>query len=243
MEVYVDDILVKSKVVSDHVAYLSDTFNILKTYHMKLNPLKCIFGVASRKFLGFMVNQLGIEANREKIQALIDMQSSSITKEVQSLIGRVAALNRFISKVIDKCFPFFDSLKGNKRFMWDDKYEQALGALKSYLGKPPLLSKPIKSKPLFLYLAVSEYAVLGALIKKEEKFQWPVYYISKRLVDAETRYPEMEKVALALVITSRKLRPYFHSYTICVLTNYPLRQVFQKLDVLGHLLKWATKLS
>ena len=73
MEVYVHDMLIKSKVSSDHLAHLADTFNILRTYRIKLNPLKCLFGVASRKFLRFMVNQRGIEANLEKIQALIDM--------------------------------------------------------------------------------------------------------------------------------------------------------------------------
>ena len=116
-------------------------------------------------------------------------------------------------------------------------------ALKEYLGKLPLLLKPVKGEPLFLYVAVLEYAISGALIQEEEKVQWPVYYISKRLIDAETSYPEMEKIALALVIASRKLRLYFHSHTIRVLTNYPLRQVLQKPDASGHLLKWVIELS
>ena len=105
MEVYIDYMLVKSKVTSNHVLHLADTFNILRTYRMKLNPLKCAFGMASRKFLRFMVNQRGIEANPEKIQALIDMRSPSRTKEVQSLTKRVASLNRFISKATDNAFP------------------------------------------------------------------------------------------------------------------------------------------
>ena len=117
MEVYVDDMLIKSKVASDHIAHLADMFKILRKYRMKLNPLKCSFGVASRKFLGFMVNQQGIEANPKKIQALLDMQSASKTKKVQSLTGRVAALNRFISRATYKCLPFFELLKDNKRFM------------------------------------------------------------------------------------------------------------------------------
>ena len=237
MEVYVDDMLVKSKVASDQVAHMVDMFKILKKYRMKLNPLKCTFSVASGKFLGFMVNQRGIEANSEKIQALLDMRSPSKTKEVQSLIGKVTALDRFISKAMDKCLTFFESLKGNKRFMWDEKYEQAFKALKEYLGRPPLLSKPINGESLFLYLVVSEYTISRALIREEERVQWPAYYISKCLVDIETRYLEMEKLALALVATSRKLRPYFHSHTIWVLTNYPLRQVLQKLDASGCLLK------
>ena len=97
--------------------------------------------------------------------------------------------------------------------------------LKEYLGELQLLSKPVDDQPLFLYLAVSEYAISGALIREKEKIQWPIYYINKRLIDAETRYLEMEKLALALLIAPRKLRLYFHSHTICVLTNYPLRQV------------------
>ena len=80
------------------------------------------------------------------------------------MTGRVAALNKFISKATDKCLPFFDSLKGNKRFLWDDSFEQAFRALKEYLSKLPLLSKPIEGEPLFLYLVVSEYAISRALI-------------------------------------------------------------------------------
>ena len=160
--------LVNSKVASNHIAHLADTFNILRTYRMKLNLLKCAFNVASEKFLGFMVNRRGRQANPEKIQAFEHMQSPSRTNEVQSLTGRVAALNTFISKATYKCLLFFDSLKGNKRFLWDDKCEQAFKALKEYLGKPPLLSKPVEGEPLFLYLAVSECTVSGALIGEEE---------------------------------------------------------------------------
>ena len=82
MEFCIDDMLVKSKIAFDHITHLANMFNILRTYRMKLNPLKYAFGVASKKFFGFMVNQQGIEANPEKIQALIDMQSLSRTKEV-----------------------------------------------------------------------------------------------------------------------------------------------------------------
>ena len=126
---------------------------------MKLNLLKCAFVVAFEKFLRFMVNQRGVQANLEKIQALIDMRSPNKTKKLQSLTVRVATLSRFISKAIDKCLPFFDSLKGNKKFLWDEKCEQAFRTLKEYLGKPPLFSKPVEGEPLFLYLAVLEYVV------------------------------------------------------------------------------------
>ena len=160
-----------------------------------------------------------------------------------SLIGRVAALSRFVSRATDYCAPFFDVLKGSKKFKWIDKYERAFHALKEHLGRPPLLSKPIDEGKLYLYLAISKEVVSATLVKEEKKVQWPVYYISKRLLDAETRYPELEKLALALVIASKKLRSYFHAHLIDVLTNYPLHQVLLKPEASRRLLIWAIELG
>ena len=111
MEVYVDDMLVKSREELTHLDDLKGMFTTLKQYQMKLNPAKCVFGVASGKFLGFMVSQRGIKANPEKVQAIINMTSPKTVKEVQKLTGRITALNRFISRAIDKCLPFFKTLK------------------------------------------------------------------------------------------------------------------------------------
>ena len=83
---------------------------------MKLDPLKCAFGVGSGKFLGFMVNQRGIEANSEKINALLEMNSPRKPKEVMCLAGRVATLSRCVLRAIDRCTPFFNVLKGSKKF-------------------------------------------------------------------------------------------------------------------------------
>ena len=98
---------------------LQETFDTLRQYNMKLNPNKCAFGVSSGKFLGFMVSHRGIEANPDKIQVILDMKPSRNNKGVQSLTGRVATLNRFVSKATDKCFPFYKVLK--KAFEWTDE--------------------------------------------------------------------------------------------------------------------------
>ncbi|XP_052177535.1 uncharacterized protein LOC127791591 [Diospyros lotus] len=243
MEVYVDDMLVKSEQVADHVRNLGETFKILRSYNMKLNPLKCAFRVASGRFLGFMVNSRGIEANPEKIKALLDMRSPVRMKDVQSLIGQVAALSRFISKATDKCIPFFNTLRKAQGFSWSEECELAFQQLKEYMGQAPLLSKPRDGEKLVIYLGVSAHALSAALVREEEGVQYPVYYISKRLVDAETRYTSMEKLAYCLVIASRKLRPYFQAHQIDVLTKYPLRQILQKPDTSGRLLKWAIELA
>ena len=106
--------------------------------------------------------------------------------------------------------------------------QASVSGLKGAFGTIPLLSKSIKGENLYLYLVVSTKTMSATLIKEEEKVQWPVYYVSKRLLDAETRYLELDKLILALIIASRKLRPYFHAYTIEMLTNYPLHQALQK---------------
>ena len=110
VELYIDDMLVKSKDEANHLDDQKETFSILRKYNMKLNPAKCVFVVASGKFLGFMVSQRGLEPNRDKVNAIIEVKSPKIMKEVQSLPRRVAALNRFVFKARNKCMPFFKVL-------------------------------------------------------------------------------------------------------------------------------------
>ena len=163
MEVYVDDMLVKSLAVADHIDHLQETFNILRSYHMKMNPEKCAFGVGLGKFLGFMVNQRGIEENPDKIKAILDMKSPSSTKELQHLNGRIAALNRFISKSADKCLPFFKILR--KASEWGLEAEEAFQRLKAYLAAPSLLSHATPGETLYLYIEVAKLARPGGLAR------------------------------------------------------------------------------
>ncbi|XP_024035603.1 uncharacterized protein LOC112096410 [Citrus clementina] len=243
MEVYVDDMITKSKIPEEHVRHLEETFELLRKYKMKLNPEKCAFGVESGKFLGFMVSHRGIEANPEKIQAIVQMTSPHNLKEIQSLTGRLAALSRFISKATDKCQPFFQVIRRGKKTEWTPECEEAFRNLKQYLQQAPLLSTPRVGDKLYLYLAISDRAVSSVLVREEEGVQYPIYYTSKALLDAETRYPPLEKWALALVVAGRKLRPYFQAFPVSVITNQPLRQTLHKPDASGRLVKWAVELS
>ena len=116
VQVYVDDMLVKSRREDDHLEDLKETFDTLRSYNMKLNLSKCAFGVTTGKFLGFMVSQKGIKANPNKIRAIVEIALPKNVREVQSLNGKVATLNRFVSRATDKCLPFFHMLK--KSFEW-----------------------------------------------------------------------------------------------------------------------------
>ncbi|KAJ9556882.1 hypothetical protein OSB04_011496 [Centaurea solstitialis] len=245
MEVYIDDMLVKSERSIDHVSqiHLKQLFDILWQYKMKLNPTKCSFGVRARKFLGYMVTQRGIESSPEQLKAIAEIQSLRNVKEVQKLTGRVAALNRFISRSSDKCHLFYNVLRKNQGFQWTNDHEKALQDLKQYMVSPPLLTKPVKGESLQLYLAVSNNATSAVLVREKDQQQQPIYYISKSFLDAETRYTSMEKLLLGLVTAAKKLRHYFESHHIIVVTNYPLKTVLRKPELTGRLAKWSIYLS
>ena len=128
MEVYLNDMLVKSKEEGSHSNDLKETFKTLRQYKMKLNLTKCSFRDCFGKFLSFMVSQQGIKANPEKVKAILEMSSPKTIKEVQKLTRRVAALNRFVSKATNKCLPFFKTLK--HAFAWTDDCETTFQELK-----------------------------------------------------------------------------------------------------------------
>ena len=144
---------------------------------------------------------------------------------------KVTALNRFISRATDKCMPFFKVLK--KAFQWTDECKEALAKLKEYLTKPPLLSPLVMGEKLYLYLVVTNTAVSSTLIREEQKVQKLVYDTSQAFQGAKANYPKMEKIAFALLVTSRKLRPYFQAHSIVIITDQPIRKTMNKIDAIG----------
>ena len=129
LEVYVDDMITKSKQAANHATNLQETFMTLRNYQMCLNPDKCVFGVTRGKCLGFLVDEKGIEVNPDKIKAKLAMKSPKSVKEVQNLAGCVAALGRFMSDSTNKCTPFFKTLKQTK-FEWTEDAEESFNKLK-----------------------------------------------------------------------------------------------------------------
>ncbi|XP_040374696.1 uncharacterized protein LOC121052853 [Rosa chinensis] len=126
---------------------------------------------------------------------------------------------------------------------WTAEHKAAFLGLKAYLSEVPLLYKPVPGELLYIYLAASSTAVSSVLIRKDSDCEYPVYYAGKGYTGAESRYPDIEKVALALLVSARKLRHYFQAHSITVFTNHPLRQVLQKPETSGRLIKWAIELG
>nr|CAN67795.1 hypothetical protein VITISV_009541 [Vitis vinifera] len=222
VEVYIDDIV----------------------YGMKLNPSKCAFGVSAGKFLGFMVSQRGIEVSPDQVKAVIETPPPRNKKELQRLTGKLVALGRFIARFTDELRPFFLAIRKAGAHGWTDSCQNAFEKIKHCLIQPPILSSPIPKEKLYMYLAVSEWAINAVLFRcPSPKEQKPIYYVSRALADVETRYSKMELTALALRSAAQKLRPYFQAHPVMVLTDQPLRNILHKPDLTGRMLQWAIELN
>ena len=135
----------------------------------------------------------------------------------------IVALNRFISRSVDMCRPFFQLLNKWKRFEWTEEYALAFQQLKEYLSRPPIMSRLEVNEVLFAYIAVASHTVSLVLVQVDSGVQRLVYYVSKSLHEADVRYLPLEKAILTVMHAMRKLSHYFQSHTVVVLTQLQLR--------------------
>ena len=165
VEVYIDDIVVKSKRESRHVEDLQGVFEVLQQHKLRLNAEKYAFGVGAGKFMGYLITNRGIEANPNQIEAVNRLKLPSNPKEMQVLTKMLAALNRFISQFVDRCRLFYQLLKKWKRFQWNEECDRTFRDLKDYLMQTSMLMAPESKEDLFMYLSVSDHAVSAVLLR------------------------------------------------------------------------------
>nr|GFA52171.1 reverse transcriptase domain-containing protein [Tanacetum cinerariifolium] len=184
IEVYVDDLVVKSHTEAEMVKDIEETFQTLRKINMKLNPKKCSFGLAEGVFLGYVITPEGIKPCPKKTKAVLQLPSPQTIKEVQSLNGKLASLNRFLSKSAEKSLPLFQTLKKcikNSDFRWTTEDEQAFQQLKQHLSALPLLAAPKPREELIMYLSATQGAISAVLMTERGTVQTPVYFISRAL--------------------------------------------------------------
>ncbi|XP_057745153.1 uncharacterized protein LOC130963018 [Arachis stenosperma] len=170
------------------------------------------------------------------------MKSLGCVKDVQRLAGRLTSLSRFLGASATRALPFFNLMRKGIAFEWTPACEEAFKHFKEILATPPVLGKPKAGEPLYLYLAITGEALTAVLIREEERAQQPVYFVSRALQGAELRYSKLEKLALALLTTSRRLKQYFQGHQIVVRTDQGIRQVLQKPDLAGRMMTWSIEL-
>jgi hypothetical protein len=203
--------------------------------------------VKKGKFLGFLVSTKGIEANPSKIEAILRMEPPNSKKGAQQLAGRLASLNRFISRSAERNLPFFEMLKSAKVFQWGPAQQKAFGELKRYLIDLTTLTPPSSGAPLLLYVAASHDTVSAALVQEKQegqvKMQAPVYFVSEVLSLSKKNYIELEKVLYVVLMASIKLRHYFQAYHIIMPSSQPLKDIMRNREATGRIGKWAAELN
>jgi hypothetical protein len=215
---------------------------------VKLNPEKCVFGVPRGMFLGFIVSERGIEANPEKIAAITNMGPIKDLKGVQRVMGCLAALSRFISRLSERGLPLYRLLRKAERLTWTPKAEEALGNIKAILTNAPILVPPAARKALLIYVAATTQVVSAAIVveRREEGHallvQRPVYFISEVLSETKIRYPQIQKLLYTVILTRRKLRHYFKSHPMTVVSSFPLGEIIQCREASARIAKWAVEL-
>jgi ribonuclease HI len=196
--------------------------------------------VKKGKFLGCLVSIKGIEANPSKIEAILWMEPPMSRKDAQRLIGRLASLNRFISRSVERNLPFFKVLKSAEVFQWGPIQQKAFKELTT-------LTPPSLGAPLLLYVAASHAAVSVALVQEkqdgQEKKQVPIYFVSEVLSPSKKNYTELEKVLYVVLMASRKLRHYFQSYHIIIPSSQPLKDIIKNRESTERVGKWAAELN
>jgi ribonuclease HI len=215
---------------------------------VKLNPEKCVFEVPRGMLLGFIVSERGIEANPEKIAAITNMGPIKDMKGVQRVMGCLAALSRFISRLGERGLPLYRLLRKTEHFTWTPEAEEALGNLKALLTSAPILVPPAAGEALLIYVAATTQVVSAAIVVERQEeghallVQRPVYFISEVLSETKIRYPQIQKLLYAVILTRRKLRHYFESHPVTVVSSFPLGEIIQCREASGRIAKWAVEI-
>ena len=156
------------------------------------------------------------------MESILNMKASKKLNELQKLNRRITALGRFISCSAKKCLPLFRALKSSKKFEWNDYFQVAFEEIQKFLTSLPLLNRPVLGEALYLYLSIGYESIASVLFREDRIQQSPVCYVNKILKGSKIWYLKLDKLAMMVVHTFKKLRQYFQAHSIIVRTNFSL---------------------
>ncbi|CAJ2654731.1 unnamed protein product [Trifolium pratense] len=231
----------------EHIEHLRKSLERMRKCGLKMNPLKCAFCVHAGDFLGFVVHKKGIEINQNKTKAIMETKPPGTKKQLQSLLGKINFLRRFISNLSGKAQPFSPLLRLKKDdvFEWGTEQQKTFDDIKAYLSKPPTLMPPIRNKAMKLYIAASD-STIGSMLAQEDEngIEKAIYYLSRILNDAETRYSSIEKLCLCLYFSCTKLKQYIKPVNVYVYSHFDIiKHMLLKPILHSRIGKWALALT
>ncbi|XP_024310613.1 uncharacterized protein LOC104584890 isoform X1 [Brachypodium distachyon] len=247
VQVYVDDVVIKTKESATLLDDIRETFANLKRFRMKLNPAKCTFGVPAGKLLGFLVSSRGIETNRVKITAIERMKLPKCLKDVQKFTGCLASLSRFLSRLGEKAMTLYQLMKKTDKFMWTPQADLAFQELKKMIATAPILASPMEKEPMLLYIAATNRVVSAVIVvervEEDKSVQRPVYYLNEVLSSSKQNYSHYQKMAYGVYMAAKKLKHYFDAHQIRVICEAPVSGIMSNKDASGRVAKWAVELA
>jgi hypothetical protein len=246
VEIYIDDVVIKSLDHESHLADVRKTLECTRKHGLKMNPNKCAFGVSAGEFLGFLVHEGGIEVGKKSMKAIDEVVPPTNIKELQSLLGKINFVRRFITNLLQKVLPFSPMLrvKKDQKFVWGDEQQKAFNEIKEYMKKPPVLVPPQLNKPFKLYMAADTQTIGSAIIQELEVKERVVAYLSRKLLDPETRYSAAENLCLCVYYSCTKFRHYLLNAECIVYSKFDVIKHMLSMPILnGRIGKWILALS
>ncbi|MCG7882618.1 MAG: reverse transcriptase, partial [Candidatus Thiodiazotropha endolucinida] len=234
---YLDDILIYSETLEEHLFHLTTVFDRLRLHGLKLKLKKCSFLQAETQYLGFIINAQGVSPDPQKVEAIRSLPTPTCVREVRSFIGMCSYYRRFIPNFSEIAEPVIDLTRKYARFKWTEKCQSSFDCLKQSLTVVPLLAYPDPNKPYTLYTDASNSCIGACLTQESEgnenflpniKNEKPIYYLSHKLSKTQCKWSTIEKEAFAIHYSLQKLDYYLHNARFTIKTDHkPLKYLLE----------------
>jgi len=244
MVVYLDDITVFSKRKEDHLKHLEKIMLKCRRFGISINPNKSIFALTSGKLLGHIISEEGIKIDPNRVNAILKLDPPRSRKEIQSFLGKVNFVRRFIPNFAEIVKNITKMLKKGADFKWTLEAKKYFEEIKKELTQAPVLISPYFTKEFLIFTFASQETIAGVLLQKgKQGIEQPIYFFSKTLANVELKYKILEKKAYALVKAIKDFRIYvLHSHIVAYVPSAIIKDILTQEDLDGKRGKWIAKL-
>lgn len=242
--VYLDDIIIVSSTLQEHIKQLRKVFTRLRKFNLQLQPPKCEFLRHEVNYLGHVITKEGVRPDTKKVECINNYPTQKNSKDIKSFLGLVGYYRKFIQNFSKMAKPLTELLKQGQPFIWTDRCQETFSFFKEVLTEEPLLQHPDFSKPFVVTSDASNIAIGAVLSQGKIGSDLPISYASRTLNKAEKNYNTTEKELLAIVWATKQFRPYLYGRRFTIVTDHrPLSWLFGVKDPGSRLVRWRLQLE